>query len=61
MCKNNYFDVKIIYYCMFVLDAFNLYNKLLVQSMACLEKCNGEYITDTLFLPSIYSKFLRTY
>jgi hypothetical protein len=38
MCKNKYFDTKIIYYSMSVLDTFNLYNKLLVQSMATPEK-----------------------
>jgi hypothetical protein len=61
MCKNKYFDMNINYYCMFVLDAFNLYNKLLVWSMADPEKCNGEHIIETLFLPSIYFESLHTY
>jgi hypothetical protein len=59
--QNKYFDITIIYYCMFVLDSFTLYNILLVQLMVYPEKCNGERIIETLLLPSMYSKFLHIY
>jgi hypothetical protein len=53
MCKSKYFDVKVMYYSMFVLYIFKLYNKLLVQSMADPVKCNRGHIIETIFLPSI--------
>jgi hypothetical protein len=46
---------------MFGLGAFNLYNKLLVQSMADLENCNGDHIIETLFYPAYTYIHLTTF